>query len=139
MTAQGKVVKIIDEYSVVVDIGYSDGVNEDMEFVIYNEGETIEDPDSGEKIGTMEHRKAKVSPHHIMENMTVMESSETEIETFDVGPSISLPSINKKKKVEVKKELPLDEIPDKPKEDNTIEVGDLIREYQPEIDPYGTK
>ena len=94
MTIKGKVVKILDEYSVVVDVGSVNGVEEDMEFVIYEEGESIEDPDTGEEIGMMEFPKARVEPYHIMENMTVMESSETEIETYDVGPSVNIPNFS---------------------------------------------
>lgn len=148
MITQGKVVKIVDEYSVVVDIGSKHGVGEDMEFVIFEEGETVTDPDTGEELGRMEHPKAKVKPHHIMEELTVMESAETEIRTFDPPPTIPTFSnifsdIGKREKreVRVRKELPLDELPDKQEMDKTIKVGDLVREYhsEPEPDPYGTR
>lgn len=139
MTIKGKVVKILDEYSVVVDVGSVNGVEEDMEFVIYEEGEPIEDPDTGEEIGNIEFPKARVKPYHIMENMTVMESSETEIETYDVGPSVNIPNFSDltgKKKVRVKKELPLDEVPESSEKDTEIQLGDLAREYLPETNLY---
>lgn len=132
MIPQGKVVKIVDKYSVVVDIGSVDGVSEDMDFVIYETGEEIEDPETGESLGELEHPKARVKPHHIQANMTVMETAETEIRTYE-GPA-NIPNPFRKRKKKVRKPLPLEEAPETEESDNNIQVGDLVREYHPDSD-----
>lgn len=74
---EGKVAKIIDDTDVVVNVGEEDGVERDMEFIVYEVGEVIEDPDTGEALGNVEHVKARVKPKHIQEKITVMTSAET--------------------------------------------------------------
>lgn len=128
MTLEGKVVKKVDEYSVVVNLGATDGVEEDMEFVIYVEGEEIEDPDTDEKLGVMEYPKARVKPAHIMEKMSVMESSETELKSYSALDIFNTSTRQK----EEKKELPIEGLPDENKRDEPVRVGDLVKQYDPD-------
>lgn len=74
---EGKVAKIIDDTDIVVNVGEEDGVERDMEFIVYEIGDVIEDPDTGEALGNVEHVKARVEPKHIQEEITVMTSAET--------------------------------------------------------------
>ena len=57
---EGKIAEIIDTATVVINRGYKDGVEEGMRFIIYEPGNEIEDPDTGESLGTFENVKAKV-------------------------------------------------------------------------------
>lgn len=74
---EGKVAKIIDDTDIVVNVGEEGGVERDMEFIVYEIGDVIEDPDTGEALGNVEHVKARVKPKHIQEEITVMTSAET--------------------------------------------------------------
>ena len=131
MTLKGKVVKKVDEYSIVVNLGETDGVKEEMEFVIYVEGDEIEDPDTDEKLGVMEYPKARVKPAHIMEKMSVMESNETELKSYS---ALDIFNTNPRQKEE-KKELPVDDVPDQSKRDEPVQVGDLVKQYDPDGNP----
>ncbi len=56
----GKVAAIIDHSAVVINKGYRDGVEKDMKFIIYENGEEIFDPDTSESLGKLEYIKAHV-------------------------------------------------------------------------------
>lgn len=57
---QGKIAAIVDRYKVVINRGHEHGVKLGMRFVIYEPGENILDPDTGESLGEYEYIKAKV-------------------------------------------------------------------------------
>jgi hypothetical protein len=117
---EGKVAKVISEYEVVVNQGYSDGIEEDMEFVVYTVGDSIVDPDTGEDLGNFEHVKAKIEPEHIQEHMTIMETAETKVKKSNVGVVSSLyQSERVPKKIA---ERPDDAV------ESAVKVGDLVRE-----------
>ena len=122
MTIDGKIAKIVDEYHVVVNRGSEHGVEEGMDFIVYREEGSVQDPDTGEELGELEHPLARLKPEHIMEKMTLMASNETEVRTESV---FNLPTFQKKKKVN--KPLPVDENETKREEEDTIEVGDLVK------------
>jgi len=82
---KGKVVKIINEYQVIVDAGYEDGVTKDMNFIIYQEGEEIKDPDTKKSLGKLEHVKARIKPIHIQNKFSTMETTEKEISKIQAG------------------------------------------------------
>ena len=52
---KGRIIKILNQYKVVVDIGADSGIRKDMDFIIYSEGETVKDPDSNEVLGKLEN------------------------------------------------------------------------------------
>lgn len=65
-----------------------------------------------------------------MEKMTVMETAEVEIESYGV---FNLPNLGRTTK---KKELPVEDPSQIEKPEENIKVGDLVREYLPDADPY---
>jgi hypothetical protein len=78
---EGKIVRILDEYTVVINVGRLHGVNEGMPFVIYSPSEEdIKDPDTGKSLGCLEIVKGYVRATHVQENLThcVAEPVETE-------------------------------------------------------------
>lgn len=117
---KGKIAKVIDQYNAVMNKGVEDGVEKDMRFIIYTEGETIEDPDSGEELGNVEHVKAFVKPKHVMEKMTVLETDET------VQKSTGFATLALQGTRTEKKELAKD-VDGTPAEED-VKKGDLVRE-----------
>lgn len=68
---EGKVAKIIDEYSVVINIGRNSGVVDGMVFAIFVQGdEEIKDPDSGEVLGKLENIKEHVIVSHVQDRFS---------------------------------------------------------------------
>lgn len=73
-----KIVKIIDEYSVVINAGFDHGVKKGQLFEIYVPGESIIDPDSNEDLGTMDFIKGQVVVKKAFPKMSICENSRTE-------------------------------------------------------------
>ena len=67
---EGKIARILDEYTVVITIGYEHGVEEGMRFIIYEPGDEVKDPDTGDSLGTFEYVKAKVEATNVNEKFS---------------------------------------------------------------------
>jgi hypothetical protein len=116
---EGKVAKISTDTDIVVNKGREDGVERDMEFIVYDVGDVIEDPDTGEALGNVEHVKARVEPKHIQEKITVMTSAETEMKKTGIY------SITTSGTKQVQKSIAS---PESEEFDNKVREGDLVRE-----------
>jgi hypothetical protein len=73
---KGKVIKILDNFRVVVDIGYDQGITKDMKFFIYEYGDEIRDPTTNEIIDRIERIKHRIKVIHIQEKFSIMRSDE---------------------------------------------------------------
>ena len=62
---EGKVAAIIDDTTLVLNVGLEDGVKEGMFFSIFALHGEIKDPDSGEALGNWEMVKARVIATHV--------------------------------------------------------------------------
>ncbi len=71
----GKVLKVIDDYTLVINKGSSDGVTSRCRFLIYHLGEEVFDPDTGEGLGELEIVCGEGRPEHIQERITTITSS----------------------------------------------------------------
>lgn len=69
---QGRIVKILDEQRLVANIGLQDGVSPGDRFVVFETGEEIVDPESGESLGELELVKAQVEAAHVQERMVIL-------------------------------------------------------------------
>lgn len=78
---EAKVIKIVDEYKIAINKGSFDGVSKNDKFIIFKKGEELFDPDTNESLGFLEIPKLKMKVFNIQEKMTLLESSETIIET----------------------------------------------------------
>ncbi|WP_436347682.1 hypothetical protein [Natronorubrum sp. FCH18a] len=116
---EGKVADILNEYEIVANVGEEDGVEEGMEFIVYSVGDVIEDPDTGEALGNVEHVKAKVQAKHVQESITVMKSAET------IKKKTGLAHVTSSGTKRVTREIA--EGPEE-KEDDKVRKGDLIRQ-----------
>ncbi|MCR9234556.1 MAG: hypothetical protein NXI29_26470 [bacterium] len=75
-----KVVKVLDEYSIVINRGKLSGVSFKNKFIIIEIGEEIKDPDTGEVLERLEIVKGIVKPKHIQDRISTLVSCETKIE-----------------------------------------------------------
>lgn len=76
MSIYGKIVKIISDTQIIINIGEKDGVKEGMVFIIYDEGEEVKDPLTGESLGKLEIRKGKLTVKQTMPKMSLLETGE---------------------------------------------------------------
>lgn len=83
MEITGRVAKIADESRLVLNVGSAHGVKPGMHFVVFQEGEDVTDPESGESLGKMELVKAEVVIEHVQERMSLASSPEIREEDPD--------------------------------------------------------
>jgi hypothetical protein len=77
MSQNWKVVKIIDEYNIVVNAGYEHGINKGARLEIFVPGEEVIDPDTNESLGTLDTIKAYLEVKNVFPKMCVCENAET--------------------------------------------------------------
>lgn len=71
-----KVVKIVNEYLVVVDYGYKDNAMVDDILEIYQTGVAVEDPATLEHLGTLDVTKANIKVIKVYEKMSLCKSND---------------------------------------------------------------
>lgn len=120
MGLEGKVAEVLDKYRVVVNIGEDDGVEEGMEFEIFEEKGGYVDPDTGEDLGTREVVKAHVEVVELYDKMSVLKSAETE----RYSPLSEVVGVYTSRRRT--KQLPTGS--DIETDERTIERGDLVRQ-----------
>lgn len=74
-----KVIKIIDEYSLVINRGSEHDIRTNSRFLIFGAGERLVDPDTGEDLGTLEIVRGKARVIHVQAKMSTLKSDEFEI------------------------------------------------------------
>lgn len=72
---KGKVVKIIDDYTIVTNIGKNLDIRIGQEFKIISIGDEIFDPDTNEILGNLEIFKGVVKVSYLQEKMSTMTSA----------------------------------------------------------------
>ena len=72
----GKLVRITDEYSVVMNKGEDHGVDIGQKFLIVGMGEIITDPDTGEELEQLEIVRGKVEVTHVQNKISTLNSYE---------------------------------------------------------------
>lgn len=73
-----KVVKIIDEYRVVINAGSNNLIHDGQNLEIFVPGTPIIDPDTGDNLGTLDYIKAKLRVVNVFPRMSVCANRETE-------------------------------------------------------------
>ena len=66
-----KVIKIIDDTSIVINAGSDDGITTADKFEIFTIGNEIKDPDTGEILGTLDTIKDTVSVDNLFPKMCI--------------------------------------------------------------------
>ncbi len=70
-----RVAKILESDKIVINKGSKDRIDSNMEFLVFEEGEEIKDPVSGESLGVLENPKGTFKPLHIQEKMCILISN----------------------------------------------------------------
>ena len=68
---EGKVAKILDDQTLVLNVGTAHGVVQGMVFCIYAPVEEVKDPDTGQSLGSWEMVKGYVQASHPQDRLTV--------------------------------------------------------------------
>lgn len=69
-----KVVKVLDDYSIVVNRGTGQGLNAGDQFLVIGLGEIIRDPDTNEDLEQLEIIKGKAEIVHAQEKIATLKS-----------------------------------------------------------------
>lgn len=70
-----KIIKIINNSSVVVNAGKNEGIKEDELFKIMGEkGVPVTDPDTGKELGTLDAIKGIVKATHVYDKISILET-----------------------------------------------------------------
>ena len=81
----GLVVKIINEYRIVLNKGARDGVSNGDKFVVFSLGEEIQDPKTGESLGKLEDIKGKGKVIHVQDLICTIETYEFDMEPVSIN------------------------------------------------------
>jgi len=73
-----KIVKIINEYRVVINAGSNELIRDGQYLEVFVKGAPIVDPDTGDNLGTLDYVKAKLRVINVFPMMSVCENRETE-------------------------------------------------------------
>lgn len=82
-----KVAKKINDYEIVINKGSDNGIDDNMRFLVFEEGEEIMDPTSNESLGILEIPKGTFKVMNVQPKMTYLVSvlrKENKIMTFSV-------------------------------------------------------
>lgn len=71
MDKQFKIVKIIDDETIVINAGLIDDVKPGDKFEIFEKGEEIKDPDTGESLGTLDLIKETVETVNVFDKISI--------------------------------------------------------------------
>ncbi|EPH95391.1 hypothetical protein D922_01232 [Enterococcus faecalis 06-MB-DW-09] len=81
----GKVIRILSNEELLINIGSGKGVQEGSLFEVYEKGETITDPDTNSDLGTLDYIKAEVEAVTVYPNFSIVKSLEHYTETVSTG------------------------------------------------------
>lgn len=126
----GKIIRILSDEELLINIGKKQGAFVGEKYKIYEKGEQIKDPDTGEYLGTLDYVKATVEIVNVYENFSMVESLTRYTEKVSTGIMSAFTDKSKEiSRVEVNK-LPVEEADIKKRTINNerIIVGDLIEE-----------
>jgi len=120
---KGNILKILSPSKVLINLGRLQGVTKGMKFVIYDEGEMIKDPKTGQDIENLELVKGEIEVTHVQEKMSIAESFVVERRTFS---PISMGHPYPTQEVKITRPLTAEKV--KETTASELKVGDLIRQ-----------
>ena len=126
---QTRIAQIISPTHFVLAAGMEQGVQEGMEFIIYELSDPVIDPETKESLGRLELHKGRVRVIHVQDKISTARTLPRKF--YRPGLSEILPSLLPATKggwVEEYERLPIDETATTAvKADLTVKVGDLVR------------
>ena len=124
---KGKVLKILSQTKVLINLGNVQGVKEGMKFVIYDEGEMITDPTTKEPIEKLELVKGEVQIIQVQEKMSVGESFRIETRTTPPMWYSTIAALSETSTENVKVEEPLTTKKIQETIPSPLKEGDFVR------------
>ena len=71
---KGKVIKVVDQYTIVINKGSGDGILMGHKFAVVEIGEILRDPDTNEELEALEIVKGKVEVTHLQDKIATLKS-----------------------------------------------------------------
>ena len=71
-----RVVEVLDEYRIVINRGSDDGIKDGYRFIIYDLGNEIFDPDTGESLGRIENVQGIGKVTHLQPKIATLTSDQ---------------------------------------------------------------
>lgn len=78
MPITGKVAQILDASQLVLNVGAEHGVTPGLRFVVYEEGNEVKDPETGQTLGSLELVKGVVEALHVQDRITLAVTPKTD-------------------------------------------------------------
>jgi hypothetical protein len=126
-----RVAEILADDTVVLAAGANAGIQEGMEFIIYELGEETKDPETGDSLGHLEIVKGHVEVTHVQEKQsTARTRTQTVNRTRVVTPSSLLSPFMPREEnytVDVKTKLRVGKLDTQYERRLTVKKGDLAR------------
>jgi hypothetical protein len=91
MPIETKIVRILSESVVVLGAGSSQGVREEMEFLIYELGDEIFDPETKESLGRLEIAKGHVRVIHLQQSIATARTTKQTVRKTVQNPLFQNP------------------------------------------------
>lgn len=121
---EGKIIRIVGESEFIINVGIEAGVKPGMRFIVYEMGEHIIDPETGEDLGAIENVKGRLEVKHAQDKMSRAVTGTYVVDNQSPLYSglFTTTSVTKKYHLEVdtSQVQPLDEV-------LQIRIGDLVR------------
>ena len=74
MALYGRIIRVFDETSILINLGNREGVKQGDRFVVIEKAGEVTDPDSGESLGELELVKAELSAADVQERMSILKT-----------------------------------------------------------------
>jgi hypothetical protein len=74
-----KVVKIIDNYNLVINAGKNVNVEVGDKFEIFESGKEIFDPDTGDSLGKLDFVKAYIKVTSVLDHMSICQNTDSDV------------------------------------------------------------
>lgn len=71
-----RVAQVLDKYTIVINQGSADGVEEEDRFLIYGIGDEIKDPETGQSLGKLEIVRGQGVVAHVQERLATVKTAE---------------------------------------------------------------
>jgi hypothetical protein len=133
---RGRIAKIISQTKVAINIGSNSGVKPGMKFVIYDEGDMINDPVTNQPIEKLEIIKGNFEITQVQAKTSIGESFRIETtylpSVYDAFTTLSAIGSGLGKTERTKVEVPLtkEKIEEKVITPTPLKIGDLVRSVE---------
>lgn len=124
----GKVIKIISNKEIMINLGSKDSLTVGKKFIIFSEGEMVKDPETGEELEVLQIIKGEVIVKQVQEKFSICETPTHYIPYFSLGTILG--GLNEKATTPIQDILNVREKDITPliEEDTIVKIGDKVKE-----------